>query len=72
MLSRAGEDPGDIGGLRALPRRQVMLTMAAVMLAMFLSPMDQTIMGTAMPCIITEYRKVYNNAIAEACNACLI
>ena len=54
MLSRSGEDPGDAGGFRALPRRQVMLTMAAVMLAMFLSSMDQTIVGTAMPRIIAD------------------
>ena len=59
-------------GVPSLPRRQVMLTMAAVMLAMFVSSIDQTVVGTAMPRIITQYRNVYNNAIAEACNACLI
>ena len=37
-----------------LPRRQVMLTMGGVMLAMFLSALDQTVVGTAMPRIITD------------------
>lgn len=41
-------------GLRSLPRRQVILTMAGVMLAMFLSSLDQTIVGTAMPKIIAD------------------
>ena len=54
IMRRAGEDSGYAGGFRALPRRQVMLTMAAVMLAMFLSSMDQTIVGTAMPRIIAD------------------
>ena len=54
MLNGAGEDAGDAGGFRTLPRRQVVLTMAAVMLAMFLSSMDQTIVGTAMPRIIAD------------------
>jgi len=53
-FNRASEDQGDAGGFRALPRRQVVLTMAAVMLAMFLSSMDQTIVGTAMPRIIAD------------------
>ncbi|MDO8491175.1 MAG: MDR family MFS transporter [Dehalococcoidia bacterium] len=41
-------------GLRSLPRRQVVITMAGVMLAMFLSSLDQTIVSTAMPTIITD------------------
>ncbi|MFC1873740.1 MDR family MFS transporter [Chloroflexota bacterium] len=41
-------------GLRSLPRKQVMLTFAGVMLAMFLSSLDQTIVGTAMPRIISD------------------
>lgn len=41
-------------GLRSLPRRQVMLTFAGVMLAMFLGSLDQTVVGTAMPRIISD------------------
>jgi EmrB/QacA subfamily drug resistance transporter len=41
-------------GLRSLPRKQVIITFAGVMLAMFLSSMDQTVVGTAMPRIISE------------------
>lgn len=41
-------------GLRSLPRRQVTITFAAVMLAMFLASLDQTVVGTAMPRIITD------------------
>ena len=37
-----------------MPKRQVVLTMAGIMLAMFLSSLDQTIVGTAMPRIITD------------------
>lgn len=37
-----------------LPRRQVMLTMGGVMLAMFLSALDQTVVSTAMPRIIAD------------------
>lgn len=41
-------------GLRSLPRRDVVITMVGVMLAMFLSSLDQTIVGTAMPKIIAD------------------
>jgi len=41
-------------GLRSLPKRQVMITLAGVMLAMFLSSLDQTVVGTAMPRIISD------------------
>ncbi len=41
-------------GLRALPRRQLYITMTGVMLAMFLSSLDQTVVGTAMPRIISD------------------
>lgn len=41
-------------GLRSLPRRQVLITLAGVMLAMFLGSLDQTIVGTAMPRIIAD------------------
>ena len=41
-------------GLRALPRRQIILTMAGVLLAMFMGSLDQTIVDTAMPRIIVD------------------
>ncbi len=41
-------------GLRSLPRQQVILTFVGVMLAMFLSSLDQTVVGTAMPRIISD------------------
>ena len=40
--------------LRSLPKRQIVLTMAGVLLAMFMSSLDQTIVDTAMPRIITD------------------
>ena len=41
-------------GIRSLPRRQVIITLAGVLLAMFLSSLDQTVVGTAMPRIIVD------------------
>ncbi|MDO8567491.1 MAG: MDR family MFS transporter [Dehalococcoidales bacterium] len=41
-------------GLRSLPRRQIIITVAGVMIAMFLSSLDQTIVSTAMPRIIAD------------------
>ena len=41
-------------GTGSLPRRQVIITMGGVMLALFLASLDQTIVGTAMPRIITD------------------
>jgi len=41
-------------GLRSLPRQQVIVTFAGVMLAMFLGSLDQTVVGTAMPRIISD------------------
>jgi EmrB/QacA subfamily drug resistance transporter len=41
-------------GLRSLPRRQLVMTLAGVMMAMFLSSLDQTVVGTAMPRIIAD------------------
>ncbi|MCJ7514413.1 MAG: MFS transporter [Dehalococcoidia bacterium] len=41
-------------GLRSLPRRQVMVTLAGVLMAIFLSSLDATIVGTAMPRIIAD------------------
>lgn len=41
-------------GVRSLPRQQVIITTAGVLLAMFLSSLDQTVVGTAMPKIIAD------------------
>lgn len=41
-------------GLRTLPRKLVITTFAGVILAMFLSSLDQTIVGTAMPKVIAD------------------
>jgi EmrB/QacA subfamily drug resistance transporter len=41
-------------GLRTLPRQQLIWTLTGVMLAMFLSSLDQTVVGTAMPRIIVD------------------
>jgi len=41
-------------GMRHLPRRQILTTFIAVMFANFLGSLDQTIVGTAMPRIITD------------------
>ena len=41
-------------GLRSLPRKQIIITFAGVMLAMFLASLDQTVVGTAMPRIISD------------------
>jgi EmrB/QacA subfamily drug resistance transporter len=48
------EVPAQPVGLRSLPKRQVMVTFAGVMLAMFLGALDQTVVGTAMPRIISD------------------
>ena len=39
---------------RALPRRQVILTMGGVMMGLFLASLDQTIVGTALPRIVAD------------------
>jgi EmrB/QacA subfamily drug resistance transporter len=41
-------------GLRSLPRQQIIITLAGVLLTMFLSSLDQTVVGTAMPHIIAD------------------
>jgi EmrB/QacA subfamily drug resistance transporter len=41
-------------GLRSLSKRQVYITFAGVMLAMFLASLDQTIVSTAMPRIVSD------------------
>ena len=43
-------------GFHNLPRRQVFITLAGVLLAMFLSSLDQTIVGTALPQIIADLK----------------
>jgi EmrB/QacA subfamily drug resistance transporter len=46
--------PKPVIGLRSLPRRQVIVTLVGVLLAIFLGSLDQTIVGTAMPRIIAD------------------
>jgi EmrB/QacA subfamily drug resistance transporter len=41
-------------GLRSLPRQQIIITLGGVILTMFLSSLDQTIVGTATPRIIAD------------------
>jgi EmrB/QacA subfamily drug resistance transporter len=41
-------------GLRSLPRKQIVITLVGVMLTMFLSSLDQTIVSTAMPRIVAD------------------
>lgn len=41
-------------GLRSLPRRQVNITLIGVLLAMFLGALDQTVVSTAMPRIVSD------------------
>jgi EmrB/QacA subfamily drug resistance transporter len=40
-------------GVHTLPRRQLIITIGGVLVALFLASLDQTIVGTAMPRIIT-------------------
>ena len=56
---RAGAGPAQASALGQdefvqLPRRTVVLTMAGVMLAMFLASLDQTVVSTATPRIIAD------------------
>ncbi|MBI4295622.1 MAG: MFS transporter [Chloroflexi bacterium] len=51
MTSQNNDGPA---GLRSLPRRQLIFTLAGMLLAMFLAALDQTVVGTAMPRIITD------------------
>jgi EmrB/QacA subfamily drug resistance transporter len=52
----SGETTTEAGpqGFHNLDRRQVFITLGGVMLAMFLSSLDQTIVGTALPRIIGD------------------
>jgi EmrB/QacA subfamily drug resistance transporter len=52
-MSNEVEDK-EVIGLRSLPRKQVVITLAGVLLAMFLSSLDQTIVSTAMPRIVAD------------------
>ncbi len=49
-----GNNIAQTGSLRKLPRQQIIWTMAGIMLAMFLSSLDQTVVGTAMPRIVAD------------------
>jgi EmrB/QacA subfamily drug resistance transporter len=51
--NNTGQRTGRLG-INSLPRRQVLITLAGVLLAMFLSSLDQTVVGTAMPRIIVD------------------
>jgi EmrB/QacA subfamily drug resistance transporter len=46
--------PDFSGGLRSLPRQQIVITFVGVLLALFLGSLDQTIVATAMPSIIAD------------------
>ena len=48
------DSPDDSVGLRSLPKKQLILTLIGVMLAMFMGALDQTIVGTAMPRIVSD------------------
>lgn len=50
--ARQSETPGDHWIDTGMTRRQVRLTLAGVMLAMFLASLDQTIVATALPRIV--------------------
>ena len=41
-------------GLGSLPQKQLVITLIGVMLAMFMGSLDQTIVGTAMPRIVSD------------------
>ena len=52
--SRTGEAIAPTDEFQPLPRRQVVLTMGGVMLAIFLASLDQTVVSTAMPRIVAD------------------
>jgi len=52
-METSGNSSGFVS-LSSLPRRQVFTTLAGVMLAMFLSSLDQTVVGTALPRVIAD------------------
>jgi EmrB/QacA subfamily drug resistance transporter len=49
-----GQNTPPVGSLSSLPRQQVFITFAGVMLAMFLGALDQTVVNTAMPRIVID------------------
>lgn len=52
--SQGGPPAGMADDFPVLPRRDVILTLAGVMLAFFLSALDQTIVATALPSIVLD------------------
>ncbi|MFC2026892.1 MDR family MFS transporter [Chloroflexota bacterium] len=52
-MSETSAEP-KLNNYSRLPRKQVILTMAGIMLALFLASLDQTIVGTALPRIIAD------------------
>jgi EmrB/QacA subfamily drug resistance transporter len=52
--SRAGERSNSGEEYSSLPRREIVLTMGGVMLALFLASLDQTVVSTAMPRIVAD------------------
>ncbi len=48
------ETSKEVVGIRSLPRRKIVITLVGTLLAMFLSSLDQTVVGTAMPRIIAD------------------
>jgi EmrB/QacA subfamily drug resistance transporter len=52
--SRAGERNEEGEEYSSLPRREIVLTMGGVMLALFLASLDQTVVSTAMPQIVAD------------------
>ena len=51
MVFKAAKDSR---GLGSLPKKQLIITLIGVMLAMFIGALDQTIVGTAMPRIVSD------------------
>ena len=52
-MSTGAKSPPEVD-YEAIPRRQVVLTMGGLMLALFLAALDQTVVGTAMPRIVAD------------------
>ncbi|MDA8138976.1 MAG: MDR family MFS transporter [Desulfobacteraceae bacterium] len=54
MKMESADTPAQAAGLSTLPRQKKLMTMAGVFMAMFLSSLDHTIVGTAMPRIMAD------------------
>jgi len=52
--TKAAVPPAYDEDFKALPRRQIIFTMAGLMLALFLAALDQTVVGTAIPRIVAD------------------